>query len=32
MNVDVSGVAAERRRTLLDPYPVPRPVEDGAGE
>jgi glycogen debranching enzyme len=31
MNVDLSGVAAARRRTPLDPYPVPRPPDDGAG-
>jgi glycogen debranching enzyme len=32
MDVDASGVADQRRPTPLDPYPVPRPLEDGAGE
>jgi glycogen debranching enzyme len=32
MNVDVSGAAAARRRTPLDPYPEPRPLEDGVRE
>src|SRR5262245_65872578 len=31
MNVDVGGVAA-RRRTPLDPYPTPSPLDDGASE